>query len=564
MKTYKPWNPNASFLLPPSPRDWLPEDHLVYFILDVLGQLDLSAIESTVQRKDHRGARSYAPAMMVGLLLYGYCVGVFSSRKLEKATHEDVAFRVLSGGCHPDHTRISEFRRVHLEALRGLFLQVLQLCQKAGLVRLGHVAFDGTKMPANASKHKAMSYKRMLEEELRLKKEIEALLSRAEEADKAEDDRYGENVRGDELPEELRRRETRLERIRKARAELEEEAKQARAQALEDQVRRARERSANHPDPSERKRAATVADKKEAQAKEMRGDDNDDPPPFITPDGLPMHQPKATKDGTPRDKAQRNFTDPDSRIMESGGSFEQGYNCQAGVDAEHQVIVSQAVSNQPPDNGNLPPMMQQTVDNCGEAPDAASADAGYWAPGISRAATVLGIALYVSTARRKHGTAEEPVPDGPPPDEADERERMRHKLRTADGRDIYARRKAIVEPVFGQIKEAQGFRRFLLRGMEKVSGEWALVCTSHNLLKLFRATIKAAEFTSDAAGTSRRLLSRLFRHLTRPETTLKIDKTVYSGRDKMSCAWAAQTPSAHFNGTAVVVGWGKILFATGS
>ena len=493
MKRYRPWRPTDSYLLPQSPKDWLPEDHLVYFLLDLLPELDLSAFESAVQGKDHRGTRPYPPAMMVMLLLYGYCVGVFSSRKLEKATYEDVAFRVLANKHHPDHTRISEFRRIHLEALRELFLQVLKLCQKAGLVKLGHVAFDGTKMAANASKHKAMSYKRMLEEELRLKGEIEALLKSAEDTDAAENARFGEGVRGDELPEELRRRETRLARIQEARAELEEEAKQARALALEEQAERARERSENHDDPAERKRAATVAEKKEAKAKEMRGDDNDDPPSFITPDGLPMHRPKTKVDGTPDDKAQRNFTDPESRIMESGGTFVQGYNCQAGVDEEHQVIVSQAVSNQSPDNGNLPPMMRQTVDNCGRAPDAATADAGFWLPGVTDVATQMGVDLYVSTARRKHGATAEPVPDGPPPDDADERERMRHKLRTEEGRETYARRKATVEPVFGQIKEAQGFRHFLLRGMEKVNGEWSLVCTCHNLLKLFRATIKARE-----------------------------------------------------------------------
>lgn len=498
MKSYKPWRPTDTYLLPPSPKDWLPEEHLVYFLLDLFPELDLSAIESALQGKDHRGTRPYPPAMMVLLLLYGYCVGVFSSRKLEKATYEDVAFLVLAGGHHPDHTRISEFRRVHLDALRELFLQVLKLCQKAGLVKLGHVAFDGTKMPGNASKHKAMSYKRMLEEELRLKNEIEVLLTSAEETDAADDARFGEGVRGDELPEELRRRKTRLARIQEAKAELEEEAKQARALALREQAERARERSETHDDPTERKRAATVAKRKDAEAKEMLGDDDDNPPSFTTSEGLAMHRPKAKVDGTPDDKAQRNFTDPESRIMERGGAFLQGYNCQCGVDEEHQIIISQAVSNQPPDNGNLPVLMSQAVDNCGQAPDVVSADAGYWMPGVIKAATDLGIDLHVSTARRKHGAAQDPVPDGPPADDADERERMRHKLRTEEGREIYARRKVIVEPVFGQVKEAQGFRHFLLRGLEKVSGEWSLVCTSHNLLKLFRATIKDRDLAEAA------------------------------------------------------------------
>ena len=563
MKTYKTWHPTASYLLPPSPRDWLPEAHLVFFLLDLLDQLDLSTIEDVVQSKDHRGIRPYPPAMMVLLLLYGYCVGVFSSRKLEKATYEDVGFRVLTGDCHPDHTRISEFRRIHLEALRELFLQVLKLCQKAGLVKLGHVAFDGTKMAANASKHKAMSYKRMLEDELRLKKEIEELLKRAEETDGAEDARYGEGNRGDELPKELQRRETRLAKIQEAKAKLEGEAKLARALALQEQADRARERSESHDDPTERKRAATVAQNKEAQANEMRGEDKDDPPPAVTPDGLPMHQPKTKTDGTPDDKAQRNFTDPDSRIMESGGGFEQGYNCQAGVDDECQIIVSQAVSNKSPDNGNLPPMMRQTVDNCGQAPAAASADAGFWAPGVTEAATDVGIDLHVSTARRKHGTAAEPVPDGPPPDDADERERMRHKLRTEEGRDLYARRKAIVEPVFGQIKEAQGFRHFLLRGMDKVSGEWSLVCTCHNLLKLFRATTKARGVASVAARTHVGLLSSLFSPQERPHRALQAGHTAF-----LRCESLLRSGRVHSNasypGVPEAPRCGSLIFATAS
>jgi hypothetical protein len=426
------------------------------------------------------------------------------------------------------------------------------------------VAFDGTKMAGNASKHKAMSYERMLEEELRLKDEIEELLSRAEETDVAEDGRYGEGVRGDELPEELRRRETRLARIQKAREELEEEARQARALALREQAERARERSETHEDPTERRRAATVAEKKEAEAKEMGGDDNDEPPTFTTPEGLPMHRPKTDLDGTPDDKAQRNFTDPESRIMETGGAFVQGYNCQAGVDEDHQIIVSHAVSNQSPDNGNLPPMMRQTVDNCGQTPAAASADAGFWAPGVTKAATDLGIDLYVSTARRRHGVAAEPVPDGPPPDDADERERMRHKLRTEQGRETYARRKATVEPVFGQIKEAQGFRHFLLRSMEKVGGEWSLVCTCHNLLKLFRGTIKARDPAVAADATSiRRPLALLSPRSEQLHTADQAARTAFVRHEALLRGLEAVPTTCRFD-VPDAPRYGSLVFATGS
>jgi len=494
MKTYKPWSPTASYLLPPSPLDWLPTGHLAYFLLDVAGELDLSGIEGKVQAMDHRGTPPYSPRMMVVLLLYGYCTGVYSSRRIEKATYEDVGFRVLAGGQHPDHSRISEFRRVHLEELRALFLQVLKLCQAAGLVKLGHVAFDGTKVQGNASKHKAMSYKRMLETELRLKQEIEALLKQGEATDQAEDARYGAGVRGDELPAELQRRETRLARIREAKAKLEEEAKQARAEELREQAEKALERAQTHADETERKRAATVAAKKEEEAKAMGGDD--EPPPSRTPEGLPMHHPKAKPDGTPDDKAQRNFTDPESRIVESGGNFLQGYNCQTAVDAAHQVIVGLAVTNQSPDNGNLVPMVEQVKENCGQAPEVATADAGFWTPGVAQAVSEVGSDPYVSTARRKHGTSLLNPPPTSVIDNPDERELMRRKLSTPEGKAIYARRKAIVEPVNGQIKEAQSFRRFLLRGLPKVSGEWSLVCTCHNLLKLFRASIKARDLAS--------------------------------------------------------------------
>ena len=411
-----------------------------------MGQLDLSAVMAPYQR-ELRGMPPHDPRMMVALLLYGYCVGVASSRKLERKTYEDVAFRVVTADNHPDHTTISEFRRIHLEALSQLFLQVLELCQKAGLVKLGQVALDGTKMKANASKHKAMSYERMIKSKAELEAKVAQLLAAAEATDADEDARYGKNRHGDELPEELRRAETRLARIRALKAELEAEAK--------------------------------------AQRDERERDD-DDEPPGAGPAPLPTHKIPTDAKGTPKPKAQRNFTDPESRIMKTGSGFIQGWNCQAMVDAEHQIIVARAVTNQPPDAEHYLPLLQQTVENCGRAPRQTLADAGYFSEDNVAGAIALGTDAYTATGRLKRGQAP-PVVRGRPPADMTAKQRMARKLATKHGQAIYARRKAIVEPVFGQIKDARGFRSFLLRGVTKVRGEWSLMALSHNLLKLYRA-----------------------------------------------------------------------------
>jgi transposase len=492
-KQYKSWTPEQPFLLPPSPLEWLPEGHLAHFILDVVGELDLSSVEGAVQSKDPRGTRPYSPMMMTALLLYGYCVGVLSSRKLERATYEDVAFRVLCGGNHPDHSRIAKFRRVHLQALRGLFLQVLKRCQLAGMVKLGHVAIDGTKLQANASKHKAMSYARMVQMELRLQEEIDALLARAEETDASEDARYGCGAREDDLPAELRRRETRLARIREAKARLEAETVAARARKLRTQAHRATKKARDETvEASERKRAGIRAQNQATQARELAPDrDDDDIDPPTTPEGLPTHEPKATTEGTPDAKAQINFTDPDSRILESQGGFVQGDNCQAAVDDAHQVIVAEALTHPSPDNGNLIPMLEQVRNNCGDAPTAVTGDAGYWNAKVQAAAVRIGTEAYVATERRRHGDADDVVTQGQAAPDAAPRERMRHKLTTEYGRSIYARRKSTVEPVFGQTKETRGFRRFHLRGLAGAAGEWSLLCCGHNLLKLFRFRLTA-------------------------------------------------------------------------
>lgn len=352
-KSYRPWEPRQAFLLPPSPCQWLPEDHLVYFLLDVIDELDLGEIEAHYEAKDRRGTQPYPPALMVALLLYGYCVGVFSSRKMERATYENVAFRVLAGGQHPHFTRINAFRKTHLPALQGLFKQVLLLCRKAGLVKLGHVALDGTKIQGNASKHKAMSYDHMQELERRLETEIASLLAQAEQADTEDDARLGRGQPDEDVPAELKRRQERLRRLRQAKEELEQEARLARATHLRELAEANDASVKTAPTAKERKASTTRAANQRAKADALAPESDDDDPPFVTKDGLPKHRPPTTTDGTPKPQAQRNFTDPDSRIMESGGAFLQGFNCQAVVDSGHQVIVAASVTNQPPDNGNL-------------------------------------------------------------------------------------------------------------------------------------------------------------------------------------------------------------------
>jgi transposase len=448
-KTYRPYEPLQSFLLPPSPLDWLPEGHLARFILELLDEaLDLSAIYAHYEREE-RGYPPHHPKMMVALLLYAYSVGVPSSRKIARRCEEDIAFRVIAANTRPDYSCVSEFRRIHLDALAGLFIQVLRLCQEAGLVKLGHVALDGTKMKANASKHKAMSYEHMKKKEDELRAKVEELLRAAEAADAEEDAKYGKGRRGDELPAELQRAEGRRQRIRELKQKLEAEAEA----------------------------------QKEAAEAAQKSDDSDDEPPGPTP--LPSHRIPTTADGTPTPKAQRNFTDGDSRIMKTGDGFIQGYNAQAAVDGANQIIVGQALTNQSPDAEHFLPMVEEVVANCGRAPDDTSADAGYFSESNVLGAIERGADPHIATGRRKHG---EPAPTvrGRAPRDLTFKELMARRLATKRGAKIYSRRKAIVEPVFGQIKN-RGFRQFLLRGLAKVRGEWSLITLTHNLLKLHGA-----------------------------------------------------------------------------
>jgi transposase len=425
-KTYKTYLPEQDLLLPPSLRQWLPENHLAYCVSDVVDQLDLSAVESVYEQED-RGQPPYHPRMMVKILVYSYCVGVFSSRRMEKRLVEDVAFRVLAAGNEPDFRTLADFRKNHLKALEELFQQVLRLALEVGALKLGRVALDGSKVKANASKHKAMSYGRMEETEKRLRKEVRELLKQAEAVDEEEDKRYGRERQGEELPEELQRRETRIARIREAKKALEE---------------RAREKA-----ESEKK------DDQEAK---------------------------------PESKAQYNFTDPESRILKGSDAFVQGYNTQVAVEPTLQLIVGQRVTDAGNDKQQMVPLIEAVQEQSGQKPEEILADSGYCSEENLKYLAKRRIEGFVATEKQKHGERNEACKRGPLPKGASRVERMKRKLQTKVGAAVYASRKYIVEPVFGQIKQARGFRQFLLRGLERVRGEWALVCMTHNLLKFHK------------------------------------------------------------------------------
>ena len=430
-KSYRPYYPDEELLLPPSLRDWLPEDHLAYFVSDVVDNLDLSAMDA-VYGTEKRGQPPYDPLMMTKVLVYSYCIGVFSSRRIETRLVEDIAFRVLAAGNHPNFRTISDFRKIHLKTLAGLFEQVLKIALEAGAMKVGRVALDGTKVKANASKHKAMSHDRMLEKEKQLKAEVQQLLEQAETTDAEEDARHGKDRRGDELPAELARRETRLKKIREAKRAL----------------------------------AARAREKTEAEGSD----------------------PKQAK---PKEKDQYNFTDPESRIMKGADGFVQAYNAQVAVEADFQLIVGQSVTQATNDKEQLLPMVEKIEEQSGHRPEEILADSGYCSEknleGLeSKDQPEQQIVGYIATERLKHGEYKEPCPRGPLPQGATRVDRMRRKLKTKVGKAVYAARKAIVEPVFGQIKQARGFRQFLLRGIEKVRREWAMVCLTHNILKLYR------------------------------------------------------------------------------
>jgi transposase len=424
-KSFRPYEPDQMLLMPPSLQDWVPDGHLARFISDMVDSMDLSEIEDA--DTEERGYPPYHPCMMVKLLVYGYCTGTYSSRRIAAKLNDSVAFRFLAAGNNPDFRTISDFRKRHGAALVGLFDQVLQVCRETGLVKLGRIAVDGTKIKANASKHKAMSYKRVKEKETAIRRQVREIMKRAEQIDQEEDKLYGSDHRGDELPAELATREGRLKKIREAKAALEAEA---------------------------RKQAA-------AEGKD----------------------PDQTK---PTDKAQHNFTDPESKIQKTGDGFVQGYNAQIAVDDVFQVIVSQHVTPTQPDVNELKPVIDSIETKMKSTPKAVLADAGYWSEKNARMLESKGIEGFIATAKQKHGEVEA-APRGRPPKDLTLRERMVRKLRTQRGRKMYSRRKVLAEPVIGQIKQARGFRQFLRRGLRNVGEEWALVCTAHNLLKLHTA-----------------------------------------------------------------------------
>jgi transposase/IS5 family transposase len=476
--------------------EWLPPKHLAYFVLDVVEQLNLGEIEQEVQKKDHRGERPYAIGMMTGLLMYGYSVGVFSSRRIARATHEDVAFRVISGGQHPHFTTINQFRLDHGEALGRLFVEVLRLCQESGLVKLGMVALDGAKIKAAASKHKAMSYKRMNEEEKRIQEQVAELLRRADEADREDDARYGVGQDEEDLPAELARRDTRLKRLREAKAALEKKAAEGRAEELREQAERQKVRVENELLPAhERKRSRTRAAKATKQADAVAPEKKDQAKEDREQPELPLHRVASEVDGRPKPSAQRNFTDPESCIMVKDGAYIQAYNAHVIVDAAHQIILAHGVSDQPPDQEYLVPMVDRMLTLNAQRPEAFLADTGYFSTDNVQALQDRKIDPYIAVGREG---VEVPRALDTRTEAQRQKATMREKLSKGTGKVIYSRRKVIVEPVFGQIEQARGFRRFSQRGRVKVQREWALVCLTHNLLKLFRHRLSEGP----AIGTS--------------------------------------------------------------
>jgi len=437
-KTFRSWDVDQVWLLPPSIHDFVPAGHRAHFVRETVREsLDLSAILEDYG--EERGQPPYHPTMMTALLLYAYSSGVYASRRIAKACEERVDFMAVTGLQKPDFRTISDFRKRHLAALSDVFVQVLGLCRAAGLVKLGHVALDGTKIKANASKHKAMSYGRMLKAEAELKAEVAAWLKKASAADAAEDRALGPEARGDEMPDWVADKQRRLAKIQEAKAALEAEAKAA---------------------------AEAEARRQEQTAKG------------------PGRKPKPPSD-RPADKAQRNFTDPESRILKTKDGFIQGYNAQAAVDAGHQVIVAHGLTNSGSDQGQLAPIVTAIETTTGRLPEELSADSGYCSEANLETIESRGIRGYVATGRQRHGQASASGTRGWRPDSRGAA--MQRKLKRAGRRSRYRLRKVTVEPVFGQIKQARGFRQFLLRGLDQVRHEWGLLCLAHNLAKLAAA-----------------------------------------------------------------------------
>jgi transposase len=451
---FKPYDLDQPFLLPPDIRDWLPQNHLARFVDEAIGELDLSPILRPY--RNARGGRpAYDPRMMVRLLIYAYCMGMTSSRRIETATWEDVPTRVLAGNLHPDHDTIADFRKRHLRALADLFEQVLKLCQKAGLVKVGHVALDGTKVRANASKAKSSTYERICKDESELTSEVKRLLDEAARTDDAEDREFGKGKRGDELPDELSRVQSRRAKLREAKKQLEIEA---------------RDRAEKEAAEQERKRT-------EQEARVAAGGRQ----------GRPVVVPDPTK-ALPEPTAQYNFTDPDSEIMKEGATraFTQSYNAQLVVDTHAQIIVARTVVNQASDRPGVVALLQQVEQLTGLKPAQASADAGCFSEDNVTSPELKGTELYIPPEALEKRYWAKPRAAGARTAQGPGAVAMRAKLATPEGKKTYGLRKETVEPVFGQIKHIRGFRMFSLRGLVNVNAEWDLVCLTHNLLKLYR------------------------------------------------------------------------------
>lgn len=455
-KRFRPCSLDQLYLLPPSLQDWLPARHLARFIAEVVEELDLGTIYADHERKDGRGQAAYHPLMLTRILLYAYAIGLTSSRRIEKATYDDVAVRFLAADQHPDHDTIAAFRQQHLERLAALFAQALRLCQRAGLVKLGNVALDGTKIQANASREQSFSHARLSEREKQLQAIVERLLEQAEQTDREEDDRYGKGRRGDELPPELADPASRLKKIREAKRALEQEAAERLEQTQQD-----------YSNPRRRGRPRKEEANSELSAAERQKRRN---------------RLRRAKRNAAQPSRQYNFTDPDSRVMHDNGrgGFLQAYNAQAAVDGHAQVIVAADVTQQVVDRTQLLPMCERMREMLGAVPPRITADAGYWDTTSMGDAALRGTELLIAPdamhrwANPKAGKPSAAV------------ERMRERLREEPWRTLYKQRREIVEPVFGQIKETRGLRRFALRGLQKVKAEWQLICLTHNLLKLFR------------------------------------------------------------------------------
>jgi transposase len=459
-KRFRDCSHDQPFLLPPSLQDWLPENHLARFVADVMNELDLSSIYARYERRDGRGLAAYHPVLMARLLLYGYCIGVTSWRKIEQATYDNVAFRYLSADQHPDHDTLAAFRQEHLQTLADLFVQALRLCQKAGLVKLGNVSIDGTKMKANASAWRSMNYQKLSEREQHWRAEVARLLSQAQQTDREEDQRVGSAEPGDRLADELANAQKRLQRLQHAKAELERESQ---AQL--------KEVSANLPlgKPGRPKKAEPTS--QQPDNRKQRETDK-------------KRRLRARKNAAAPSR-RYNFVDPDSRLMKGGGQsgLMQAYNAQIAVDSHAQVIVAAELTQQAFDCQQLLPMVKSLRSTVQGLPTTITADAGYWNTRSLLDPSLNGMEILVPPDSRPQLPGGTLSPTAPRHEEA---LRMRKALATEQGKARYALRQSTVEPVFGQIKEARGIRRFHLRGLLKATSEWKLICATHNLLKLFR------------------------------------------------------------------------------